>query len=113
MIRILTVLAVLTWANGAQADSAEDKLAATNKLAEIRTAEPYCPDLKVNEAMAAEAVAKYGIDLNSIEAKIQAAKKLAMAQRSVKKAGAKAWCAALEFMYGAKGIAGKNMLLRK
>lgn len=113
MIRILVALTAFAWATQAQAFNTEDKLAATNKLAEARTVESFCPDLKVNEVMAAEAIKKYGIDLDSIEAKILNVKKMGMAQRSVKKAGAKAWCEALNFMYGAEGVAGKGLLIKK
>lgn len=113
MIRVLIVLAAFGWGTQAYAFSDNEKLAATNKLAEIRTAETYCPELKVNQKMADDAIAQYKIDVNSIDAKILNVKKMAMAQRSVKKAGAKAWCDALKFMYGPKGIAGKGLLIEK
>ena len=113
MIRVLLVTLAMVWGAPALALDSPEKLAAINKLAEARTAETYCPGLKMNKQMADDAISQWNIDLNSIEAKILNAKKVAMAQRSVKKAGAKAWCEALKYMYGPKGIAGKGLLIEQ
>ncbi len=113
MIRVLVSLLAIGWSANAYAFTAQDKMAAIGKLSEARTVETYCPDLQIDKKAEAEAIQLYDLDLNSIEAKIQAAKKLAMVQTTIKKTGAKAWCEAMLFMYGPEGKAGRGLLIKK
>lgn len=113
MIRFLFAVAVCVWTSNAYAFTAQDKRAAISKLSEARTVTSFCPNIEIDEKKQAAAIKEYGLDLNSIEAKILAAKKLAMVQQTVKKTGAKAWCEAMMFMYGPEGKAGRGLLKMK